>query len=157
MRHKTFCSFAVASAALLIFSSGVFAAELAKPLTASEQHYARKNIAQDSDSGALPPGENALVPEADTADAVPVRVLQSLPVKSRDGEAIGRVQKIELASNGHARALRIAVGNKLVALRADQVLYDPQAHVAFAPLTRDAVLAMANGEGVTASIEPRLY
>lgn len=157
MWHKTFGSFAMASAALLIFSSGAFAVELAKPLTASEQHYARKNIAQDSDSGALPLSADALVPEPDTADAVPARVLQSLPVKSRDGESIGRIQKIELASNGHARALQVAVGGKVVALQADQVLYDPQARVALAPLTRNALLAMASGEGVTASIEPKLY
>jgi len=157
MQPKLFGSLAVAGAAFLVLSAGAYAAELAKPLSASEQHYARKNIALDSDSGALPPGENDLVAEPDRADAVPARVLQALPVKSRDGAAVGRVQKVELASNGHARALDVAVGGKLVALQADEVLYDPQSHAALAPLTRDAILSMANGEGQTASNEPRLY
>jgi len=157
MRLKTSSSLVAVSVAVLILNGSAVAADLAKPLSASEQHYARKNIAQDSDNGALPPRADALVPEPDTADAVPARVLQSLPVKSRDGEAIGRVEKVELASNGHARSLQVAVAGKVVALRADQVWYDPQAHVAIAPLTRNAILAMAGGEGVTASIEPKLY
>ena len=157
MRLKTFNSLLAVSAAFLVSSGSVMAAELAKPLSASEQHYARKNIAQDSDTGALPPSENALVPERDTADAVPARMLQSVPVKSRDGEAIGRVQKIELAANGRARALQVAVGGRLVVLQADQVWYDPNAHEILASVTRDAIVAMSHGEGVTASIEPKLY
>ncbi|MFZ1990694.1 MAG: hypothetical protein WAW96_13100 [Alphaproteobacteria bacterium] len=157
MQRKTLGSIVFASAILLALGGSAYTAELAKPLTVSERHYAQRNIAQDADSGALPPSEGALVPEPDTADAVPARVLQSLPVKSRDGQAVGRVQKIELASNGHARVLQVAVGGKIVALQADQVWYDPQAHTVLASMTRDAIVAMSNGEGVTASIEPKLY
>jgi hypothetical protein len=157
MRLKTFGSLMAVGAALLILDGSAVAAELAKPLSASEQHYARKNIAQDSDSGALPPREDGLVAEPDTADAVPARVLQSLPVKSRDGESVGRVQRIELASNGHARVLQVAIGGRLVALQADQAWYDPRAHAVLSSMTRDAIVAMSNGEGVTASVEPKLY
>ena len=160
MQLKLIGSLTLASAALLTLVGSTFAAELAKPMTASERHYAQRNIAQDADSGVLPPSENALVPEADTADAVPnpARTLQALQVKSRDGDAVGRIQKIQLASNGHARALDVAVGGRLITLKADQVVYDPRAQVAVAPYSTNAMLAMAGGgEGLTASAESRIY
>ena len=159
MKLRAFGSLALAGTIIFVTNGNAFAAQLAKPQTPSERYYAQRNIAQDSDSGALPPRENALAPEPDTADAVPNprATLQFVPVKSRDGLAIGRVETVDVASNGHARALKISVGDKTVALRADQVLYDPSQRVAFAPFSRDAIFAMATGEGVTASTDPRLY
>jgi hypothetical protein len=159
MQLKTLKSCALAGVAVVALSGSVIAAELAKPQTASERYYAKKNIAQDSDNGALPPREDALTPEPDTADAVrnPTRTLQSLPVKSRDGQAIGFVERVDVASNGRARALRVSVGGTLVSLRADQVLYDPNKHTAVTTQSRDAILANANGEGTTGSLEPKLY
>ncbi len=158
MRFGSLKSLAFVGVALVALSGSAIAAELAKPQTASERYYARRNIAQDSDSGALPPGENALTPLPDTADALvdPVRKLQAVPVKSSDGKRVGRVEKVELA-NGRARVLKISVEGKTISLSATRVLYDPRAKVAHLSIPKSAVIAMADGEGVTASIDPKIY
>ena len=148
----------IAGAAVLLSNSAI-AAELARPLTPSERHYAQQNIAQDSDTGALPPKENALDPVPDTADALynPARQLQSVPVKSSDGKAVGRIENVKLAPDGHARSVEIAIAGRTISLGASLVLYDPSDRVAHLSIPQSAVIAMANGEGVTASLEPRIY
>ena len=159
MQLNSFKALAIAGGMLVAFSSTAFAAELAKPQTASQRYYAQRNIAQDSDSGVLPPAENALTPLPDTASALvnPARKLQALPVKSSDGKRVGRIEKVQLASNGRARTLEIAVAGKTISVGADQVLYDPNAKVAHLSIPKSAVIAMADGEGVTAGIGPKIY
>lgn len=159
MQFYSLKSLAFVGAALIALSASAIAAELVKPQTASERYYAQRNIAQDSDTGRLPPSENALKLLPDSADALvnPVRKLQAVPVKSSDGKSVGRIQKVQLASNGRARAIEITVGGKTISVGADQVLYDPNAKVARLSVPKSAVIAMADGEGITASTGPKIY
>lgn len=159
MKLSALKSLTLAGAALVLLSGSALAADLAKPMTTSERYYAQHNIAQDSDNGALPPSENALTPVPDTADALPnpVRLLQAAPVKSSDGQAVGRIEKVVLTSDGRARALAISFAGKTFSVRADRVLYDPGAKIALLDLPHSAVLAMTSGEGLTASIDPKIY
>ena len=110
--------------------------------------------AQGSTQGTTAPSTPMADPakQASTTQAlsgVEPSALSTASVQSGNGEIVGKVQKVEVGSDGKTVAVDVAlVGNaKIVALAADELSFDSSRNVLLAELTSDQIKALPQTGG----------